>query len=100
MRNLRVIVVLLVGMAGCKDKATPEYEHCRFLADHGDWEGAVNACGAAVAADPGSTSGKSAATLLDEAKKQRERERASAAAVQGMGNSLGGEGVIKAKKKP
>ena len=59
-----VIGVVAFGLPGCKDKAKEPYAKCVQLDVAGDVKGAWDACNAAVAADPNSTSGKAATAKL------------------------------------
>ena len=55
-------VVMLI--TACTDKAKPDYDNCVQQDVRGDIQVAWAACNAAVAADPGSASGKAAAARL------------------------------------
>jgi len=99
MRNGVLGAMFVMTLAGCEDKAQPDYDRCVQMAtpctckpddplcscgSNGDLKGAWDACNAAVVADPTSKSGKLAAAKLGEVKvaldKQREEQAAAAAA--------------------
>jgi hypothetical protein len=64
MKLARTMTVLaLLAIAGCADKAQPDYDRC-VTAERADVLAAAAACEAAVAADPNSPSGKEAASKL------------------------------------
>lgn len=62
------IVLLSTLFVGCKDKAKDPYAQCVRLDAEGNVKGAWESCGAAVSADPNSTSGKAATAKLAELK--------------------------------
>lgn len=62
------IGLLSTLLIGCKDKAKEPYAKCLQLDAASDVRGAWEACNAAVAADPTSTSGKAATAKLAEMK--------------------------------
>jgi hypothetical protein len=62
------IVLLSTLFVGCKDKAKDPYAQCVRLDAEGNVKGAWESCGAAVTADPNSTSGKAATAKLTEMK--------------------------------
>jgi hypothetical protein len=77
---------LLLGVAGCKDKAEPAYKQCVAAEANGDVLTAEVACKNAVHADEKSTSGKAAAAKLtamrpaiDKANKEKAEAEAAAA---------------------
>ncbi len=56
-----LIVIGIIMLAGCEDKAKAEYEHCLQLEQANDIEEAWRACSTAEYSDPNSKSGKAAA---------------------------------------
>jgi hypothetical protein len=56
--SIMLLIVLMIS--GCADKAQPKYDECLKLAAANDLKGAKVACEAAVAADPESKAGKAA----------------------------------------
>jgi hypothetical protein len=61
-----VIVGSFLMLAGCTDKAEPDYTRCLDLETKGETQNARDACNAAVTADPNSKSGKAAAAKVTE----------------------------------
>ena len=59
---------IIGALAGCADKAKPDYARCVQLSAQGDVRGSWDACNAAVSADPTSIGGKAAAVKLAEMK--------------------------------
>lgn len=69
MRHRLIWIALVFSLLiGCKDKAKDPYAKCLQLDAASDIKGAWEACNAAVAADPTSTSGKAATAKLTELK--------------------------------
>lgn len=66
--QLGLMVVISALFGGCQDKAAPSYEQCVQLFNEGDSRGALDACKAAIAANPTSKSGKEAVIKLAEIK--------------------------------
>ena len=57
---------VVMTLTGCTDKAQPEFGKCLAAEAKRDLFGAATACGAAVAADPNSNSGRAAAMKLSD----------------------------------
>lgn len=69
MRHGLIWVALLSTLfLGCKDKAKDPFAQCVRLDAEGNVKGAWESCGAAVSADPNSTSGRAATAKLTEMK--------------------------------
>ena len=82
MNWVRLMATLGILLGGCTDKAKPDYATCVQARASGDIEGAWRACNDAIRADPSSTSGKAAATLLAEVKPDYDRRKAEHDAAQ------------------
>ena len=81
-----IMLLLVLMISGCADKAEPKYAECVKLDATGDTMGAWRACQDSVTADPNSKSGKAAAEKLaalkpkhDALKKEQDEQRARAA---------------------
>jgi hypothetical protein len=74
------LLLALIVLAGCDDKATPDYEKCVALETKGQHAEARAACSAAANADPRSTNGVAAATKMTEIDKAMKDESAKVVA--------------------
>jgi hypothetical protein len=74
------LLLALIVLAGCDDKATADYEKCVALETKGDHAQARAACSAAANADPRSTNGVAAASKMAEIDKAMKDESAKVVA--------------------
>ncbi len=72
----RWLIIAIVAVAGCNDKATPDYEKCVELETKGKHDEARAACAAAASADPRSKDGVSAAAKMAEIDSKVKEENA------------------------
>ena len=79
MRRATWLVIGLALVSGCVDKAKADYDRCIDRDRNYDAKGAAAACSAAVAADPNSPSGQSAAKKLQELQAVEDKIKAEAA---------------------
>ena len=79
---MKRLIVMIVFVAACDDKATPDYQKCVELETKGQHVEARAVCSAAANADPRSTSGVAAAAKMAEidAKMREENAKVVAAA--------------------
>jgi hypothetical protein len=77
----RSVVLTLVFLAGCGDKAQANFAKCVQLDTTGDQAGAIAACTAAIGDDPNSVSGKAAADKIASIKAKEKAEADANAAV-------------------
>lgn len=87
------VVFGAIAIAGCEDKAQPDYAKCVVADSQGNFQHAWDACNEAIAVDPNSTSGKAAAAKLAEPKyvawKKSEDDRsANASAAKAQSDAL------------
>ncbi|WP_437755835.1 hypothetical protein [Sorangium sp. So ce1389] len=75
--HVLVALVLAGSVAGCTDKAEPEYARCIAMEQRGELVLAARACEAAIKADSSSTAGKAAAAKLKNMQPALDAQRAA-----------------------
>jgi hypothetical protein len=96
------VIVALLALLSCTDKATPDYQRCVALEAKGMLDEARTACTSAVTADPTSNDGRAAAAKIAaiDAKVQQDKERIVAeAAARAATDSKAREDAVEARCK-
>jgi multidrug resistance efflux pump len=79
---MRSILLLALALTGCADKAKPDYDKCVLLEGRDELMGAIDACRAAVRADPTSKAGTAASSKIAVLEATFDRRKVEAAANQ------------------